>query len=147
MSPIATIHLRAVNINDAEILLDWRNDAITRQYSHSSDVVSAEQHYRWLQSVMNDPARTLYIAEKNGIPVGTARADLIDGVHILSWTVAPQARDHGLAKQVVKQLLDKTPLPVKAEIKCSNLASIAVAKSNGLRFYSQQGDTQYYVLP
>lgn len=29
MSSIATIHLRAVNINDAEILLDWRNDAIT----------------------------------------------------------------------------------------------------------------------
>ncbi|MGL5990458.1 MAG: GNAT family N-acetyltransferase [Plesiomonas sp.] len=146
MSPIATIHLRPVNINDIEILLDWRNDAMTRQYSHSSDFVSTEQHYRWLQSVMNDPARKLYIAEQNGVPVGTARADLIDGVHILSWTVAPKVRGHGLAKQVVKQLLDKTPLPVKAEIKCSNLASIAVAKNNGLRFFSQQGDIQYYVL-
>ncbi|MGL5007967.1 MAG: GNAT family N-acetyltransferase [Plesiomonas sp.] len=147
MCLITSLYLRPANTYDADILLAWRNDVITRQYSHSSDLISTEQHSRWLQSVMNDPSRKVYIAVQNSIPVGMARADLIEGIHILSWAVAPQARGRGIAKQIVKHLLDKTVLPIKAEIKCANLASIAVAKSNGLRLLSQQDDILHYVLP
>lgn len=124
--------LRSASLDDAQLLLDWRNDAATRHASHTTDAVDIDTHVAWLSRSLDDPARHLYIAEQDGRAVGTVRADLRDGVHELSWTVAPEARGQGIAKRMVAELTRRLDEPIRAEIKPGHLASIRVAEHVGM---------------
>ncbi len=93
-----TIKLRPATIQDADLLLEWRNDPETRSASHKTAVVQREEHISWLLKTLDNPSRRLLIAEENEVPVGTVRADFSDGVYELSWTVAPDARGYGVGK-------------------------------------------------
>lgn len=118
------IKLRRATIDDAEILLEWRNDPETRKVSMNMDIVKWDEHITWLTGVLANPDRELYIAELNGVPVGTIRNDSGE----LSWTVAPEHRQKGIGKRMVA-LIDG---PVRAKIKHDNLASIKIAESVGM---------------
>ena len=84
--------LRTATIQDAELLLEWRNDPQTRKSSHTTHEVQKEEHIAWLNLTLTNTNRRLLIAEESGVPVGTIRADYSDGMFELSWTVAPNAR-------------------------------------------------------
>jgi hypothetical protein len=71
--------LRPARNEDWKILLQWRNDEDTRRNSHNMDEVSADNHKKWLHSVLNNPNRKLFVAVDK-IPVGTIRADFDNGV-------------------------------------------------------------------
>src|SRR2546426_7001581 len=100
------ISLRRASWADLEMLLEWRNARMTRQGSHNIEEVTRDQHERWLEAILKNPNRQLCIAEEDGMPVGTVRADLdpSDGSHELSWTVSPKARGRGLGKEMVALL-------------------------------------------
>jgi len=90
-----TITLRPATMVDADILLEWRNDPETRKASHNTVEVQMSDHVSWLSRTLGNPDRRLYIAEENGEPVGTVRADFADGVWELSWTVSPESKRTG----------------------------------------------------
>ncbi|MBW6487332.1 MAG: hypothetical protein K0B01_14400 [Syntrophobacterales bacterium] len=71
-----TITLRPATIQDADMLLDWRNDPETRKASHSTSEVVTEEHIAWLTKTLGNANRRLLVAEEDGAPVGTVRADL-----------------------------------------------------------------------
>ena len=81
-----TIILRPATTEDADILLEWRNDPETRIASHNTAEVQRNDHISWLSRTLGNPERRLYVAEEDGDPVGTVRADFADGVWELSWT-------------------------------------------------------------
>ena len=60
---------------DADLLLAWRNDSATRSQSINTDIVERSAHLAWLKSSLSTPNRQLSIAEVEGKPVGTVRAD------------------------------------------------------------------------
>ena len=70
------ISLRRASWADLEMLLEWRNGPMTRQASHNIEEVTRDQHERWLEAILKNPNRQLCIAEEDGMPVGTVRADL-----------------------------------------------------------------------
>lgn len=139
-----TIKLRSATIRDADLLLEWRNDAETRKASHNMDEVQRDQHISWLSRTLDNRDRRLFVAEENGVPVGTVRADLSDGVWELSWTTAPSARGRGLAKRMVFLLAQQIPEPIRAEVKAGNIASARVAEHAGMEFDREAEGVLHY---
>ena len=129
-----TIKLRPATIQDADLLLEWRNDPETRSASHKTAVVQREEHISWLLKTLDNPSRRLLIAEENEVPVGTVRADFSDGVYELSWTVAPDARGYGVGKRMVAQFANQISEPIRAEIKSGNTASARIAEHADMQF-------------
>lgn len=86
--------LRPATKEDSYTLLYWRNDRETRQSCPNPRMVREEEHMAWMDKVLNDRKRRLYIAEKNGVKVGTVRADMdrhgaeIKGNYILGGSSA-----------------------------------------------------------
>ena len=134
------LRLRPATAADAALLLAWRNDDATRMASHNTEPVHPEDHARWLDALLRNPARRLFIAEANGEPVGSVRADRDDdgACHELSWTVAPTARGRGLGVRMVRLLMTEVSGPVRAEVKPGNPASVRIAEAAGLAFEAER---------
>ncbi len=136
--------LRPVTIEDADLLLKWRNDPQTRMASLNTEEVKTDEHVSWLRSSLDNPGRKLFIAEEDGVPVGTVRADYCDGVCKLSWTVAPSARGRGVGKRMVSLLASQITVPIRAEIKVENKASIRIAEYVGMECVREDNGVLHY---
>jgi RimJ/RimL family protein N-acetyltransferase len=141
-SPI--IVLRPVVLQDADVLLAWRNDQKTRNFCHNTAEVRQEDHLTWLLQAIANPNRRLFIAEENGIPVGTIRADWSANAWELSWTVAPDARGRGVAKRMVALLAQEFFAPIRAEVKAGNTISCRVAEYAGMTLAQEIAGTLHY---
>lgn len=131
------LKLRPATIDDADLLFAWRNDALTREASHGTAPVARDEHFAWLTRTLGDPRRKLFVAEVNGVPVGTVRSDFADGVCELSWTVAPSARGRGVGQRMVAQLAAGIAEPIRAEVKAGNAASVRIAVHAGMTFQKE----------
>lgn len=135
-----TLHFIPATLEDAPVLLSWRNDEATRHASVHTKVIQMEEHKEWLARTLSGavPGRTLRIALLDGHKLGVIRSDLdpTDGYHELSYTVAPEWRGKGMGKMMVTQYVAQhlANAPCKATILDEgNLASEAVAKAVGMR--------------
>lgn len=122
------MQIRPATIEDAKRLFEWRNDPLTRAMSVNTDPVEWGGHARWLEARLSREAPNLFIAEVEGLPVGTFR---IDGDEI-SYTVAPDYRGRGHASQMLVLAFERFG-GLRAEIKPDNSASIAAATKAGHR--------------
>jgi len=138
------LRLRLATIGDAETLLEWRNDPSTRKASHSSHTISKAEHIQWLEGILSNQNRTLYIAEIDGSPVGTARADYENPGYELSWTISPKKRGLGIGQEMVRILAEIISAPIRAEIKVGNVASVRIAEASGLILVSEKNGILHY---
>lgn len=138
------ITLRPATLQDADLLLEWRNDPATRLASHDTAETPRDAHYSWLTESLSNPHRKLFIAQEIGVDVGTLRADFSDGAWTLSWTVAPAARGRGVAKRMVAMLAQQIREPLRAEIKVENTASARVAEHAGLKYFREINGVLHY---
>lgn len=124
------LQFRPATIADAQLLLQWRNDPATRKNSRNQAVISQDAHIAWLTERLHE----IYIAEDNGSPVGTVRAEKGAEYTELSWTVAPHARGLGYGKAMVLTFVsDIIPNDrISATIEEGNLPSEAIATALGL---------------
>jgi RimJ/RimL family protein N-acetyltransferase len=123
---------------DAEMLLAWRNDPVTRQFSLTTEVIALADHMRWLERVLINPERQLYIAVVDGRPVGSLRADHQDGRVELSWTIAPDERGHGYGKAMLQMAVGLyRGCHLTAVIKPENVASRKMAAAAGFQHHGQ----------
>lgn len=144
------LSLRRASMDDIDILLEWRNDPLTRAASHYTNEVTREEHENWLKATLVNPHRQLYIAEEeNGIPVGTVRTDFdpSDNSYELSWTVSPKARQRRIGKRMVALLANQIKSSIKAEIKVEHVASARIAESTGMKFEYEKDGVMYYRRP
>lgn len=68
--------LRRASMDDAALLLQWKNERSTLENSFCQHPVAEEEHLKWLQQVIQDPHRQLFVLEIEGKPVGQLRLDL-----------------------------------------------------------------------
>jgi RimJ/RimL family protein N-acetyltransferase len=139
-----SIRLRPATIQDADLLLEWRNDPETRKASHNTAEVRRDEHVSWLTRAINNPNQRLLIAEENGTAVGTVRADFSEGVWVLSWTVAPIERGRGVARRMVALLAHQISAPIRAEVKAGNIASARIAEHAGMEFDREADGVLHY---
>ena len=138
------IILRPATLQDAEMLLRWRNDPETRRASRVTRPVSRNEHMKWLANSLQSPTRQLRIAEQDGVPVGVVRADYVDGINELSWTVAPDARGSGIGKQMVAGFVRELKGPIRSQIRKGNSSSTRIAESVGMRLAREAEGFLYY---
>lgn len=123
---------------DSHLILEWRNDELTRQMSKEQDFISWENHKAWYAEKMRKPPSTLVLMaywEKE--PLGMVRFDPLGPC---SWRINvnmnPEKRGQGWGRNVLKRACDYAfrNLDVKeihAEIKPCNTASIRIFKEAG----------------
>lgn len=89
--------LQDVGAEDADLLLEWANDAGTRAASFSSDPISEDEHRRWLTERLGRAGSASYLArDVEGALVGLVRLDAVEGGHAeVGVTVAPARRGQG----------------------------------------------------
>lgn len=133
-------------IDDAELLLAWRNDPLTRELSHNKEPISLEAHIKWLSKVLENSNRQLFIALVGQDKIGTVRADKLESTTELSWTIAPEARGKGFGKSMLKQFVELTDRPISAEVLESNTASIKMAEFVGMKCQANQDGVLKYLL-
>lgn len=98
----SVVRVRPATMDDADLLLAWRNDPTTRAVSRQQDAVDRPGHVAWLQTSLARPDRHLLVGEVDGEPVGTVRWDEEgQGEWEVSITVAPQARGRRLAPSLL----------------------------------------------
>ena len=129
-----TIKPRTATIQDADLLLEWRNDPKTRKASHNMEEVQRDEHISWLIKTLNNRNRRLLIAEESGVPIGTIRADYSNGMFELLWTVAPNARGRGVGKIMVDLLASQITEPIRSEVYAGNEASMRIAEYAGMLY-------------
>jgi RimJ/RimL family protein N-acetyltransferase len=124
--------LRKAIFDDWKILLDWRNDPITRENSFETGEVSEQTHKIWFDKSLSNSNREIYILEDNLIPLGSIRSDMVNpDKYILSWNIDPNQRGKGYGTKILEiYLQDKTGKFI-AKIKPENISSIKMVQKNG----------------
>ena len=101
METALTLVLRRASTSDGHLLYRWRTDPVTRASSHQSGPIDMATHLAWLDAALSNPRREIYIAEADGVPVGTVRVDREADACEVSWTVAQEARGRGVGSRMV----------------------------------------------
>ena len=133
--------LRKATYNDWKILLDWRNDSLTRKNSFNQDEVSERTHKLWFNDSLLNPYMEIYILEDDIIPVGSIRSNnILTNQYILSWSIAPDQRGKGYGTKILEIYLQGRTGSFIAEIKPENVASIKMVQKNG---FNQLDEIKY----
>ena len=147
------VTLRKADINDAEILLEWRNDPDTIKNSVTQEKVSFFGHLAWLYRTLNDPNIELYIAVDNLVPVGTIRLDYTEAGRggmpeewVVGITVAPVARKKGYGLAILKEAIDNhRNRNFMALVRSTNLSSKTIFKKCGFVYCSFSPESQLII--
>lgn len=148
--------LRKADEGDSESLLEWRNDAATREFSLSSDEVTREQHCAWLNKTLQDKNCLLIIGEVLGNPVGMVRINILNdsGLGQVSINLNPNFRGRGISRQLLGssllfggKVLDNVS-KYCADIHIENVASQKIFISVGFvkSRDKREGDFESYVV-
>ncbi|MCK1511868.1 GNAT family N-acetyltransferase [Bradyrhizobium sp. 190] len=124
---IDRFQIRPATRDDARRLFDWRNDESTRNMSKSKSLIPWEDHLGWLDRRLKMDQPNLFVFEVDGQPVATFRIDGRD----LSYTVAPEHRNRGVAKLMLNEVRSRFG-SLRAHVYSDNVPSIKVAQSAGM---------------
>lgn len=130
--------LRKATFDDWKLLLDWRNDPITRKNSFTQEETLEQTHKLWFNDSLSNPYREIYILEDNLTPVGSLRSDhFLNNECVLSWSIAPAQRGKGYGTKILELFLQNKTGKFIAEIKPENKASIRMVEKNGFEQISE----------
>lgn len=145
------IKIRSAKENDSKDIFEWRNDELTRQMSHTSEIIDWENHNRWHSNSLNSQSRVLLICEDNrNEKIAIIRFDISESNAIISINLNPNQRGKGLAKSCLIQSIEffsKEYVGIKnliAEIKEDNIASQKTFLGIGFTKYNLKENIGFY---
>lgn len=132
------LSIRLAKPEDARLLLEWRNDPITRENSFQKNSISWEEHSAWYTKKLNNETTRIYILEHavDGA-IGQVRFEKNDAdAAEVNLVVAALARGKGYGKEMLSRamLLAKTDLKLKgfqAFVKSNNVSSLRLFAACG----------------
>lgn len=142
----ADLELRPARMDDAGLLLAWRNDPDTIRNSFSGVAVAPSDHRNWLTQRLRDPASRIYVATMDGAPMGMARLDVRDvGVAGVSVAVDPAMRGRRLGTALLSTLVgamaeDQQVTTLVAHVKPENTASVRAFSAAGFSEVDRSDD-------
>ena len=130
------LSLRRAVRDDGGMLHMWRNHPSTRAASGAAAPIDPAEHWRWFYALLGDPDRVLWIAVRNGAPVGSIRFDRAGLGHVVSIQIDPQLRGAGLGGRLLAAGLEKARIDLRAarliaHIRPDNAASRAMFRRAG----------------
>ena len=139
--PAPQLTVRPARTDDADLLLAWANDPVTRAASFHTEVIDRTGHLRWLAERLASPRTRLYIGELDGVPVGQVRFELgTDGTAGGGISVAPAMRGRGLGRALLQAGLTAVwadpafaGVPLVARVRVDNERSLRLFEGVGFR--------------
>ena len=99
--------IRRAGAEDADLLLAWANDPVTRAASFHPAPIDAATHAEWLGGRLRSPTTRLFIGLEDDVPVGQVRLEAdADGRVEVAISVAPAARRRGHGQALLAAALD-----------------------------------------
>jgi RimJ/RimL family protein N-acetyltransferase len=143
--------LRETVSNDEALLLTWANDPVVRSGSFNTNVIKKNEHSQWFKEKQNDPYVIMLIFEVNNAAAGTARLQNINNQVILSYQIASAFRGKGLAKLMLKMVIEKSKkcwgnIKILAYTLPSNIASIKSLEKVNFTLENSDEKKNCYVL-
>jgi UDP-4-amino-4,6-dideoxy-N-acetyl-beta-L-altrosamine N-acetyltransferase len=103
--------LKALQPEDQDRLLAWRNSPDVSAYMYSDHLISPEEHARWFAGIAGDDRRDYRIIEVDGVPVGLANFYDIDRAQgRASWAfylADPSVRGRGVGGMVEYLMIER----------------------------------------
>ena len=131
-------NLREATMEDADILLHWRNDDDTRKWFFDENIVDRDIHVKYMNKLLTDDNITQCILLVDGIPAGTikstycTRLDAFD----LSYIIDNNFRGKKLGVIMMRLFSYGKTGKFICNTKCDNVPSINVALMSGFSFTS-----------
>ena len=145
------IKIRIAKKNDIKDIFEWRNDELTRQMSHSSEVVDWENHRKWFLNSLNLKSRILLICEDiHNNKIAVIRFDISKLSSVISINLNPTQRSKGLAKSCLVKSIEffsREYSEIKrlvAEIKENNIASQKTFMGIGFKKFYLEDNVGFY---
>ncbi len=132
------ITLRPATLDDADRLLAWRNDPVTRHASFDSRAISLEEHRAWLSAQLADPSAVIRIGSLGGRPVGVVRFAVDGDRAVVSVAIGPDDRGAGIGTRLIARgcasvMETRGVAAIDAWIRPDNVASQAAFARAGFR--------------
>lgn len=142
-----SVYLRPADREDAQIILEWRNDQQTRENSFSKDVIDSDTHLKWFEAKLADADCFLYILMDEDERVGQIRIDRVNAIGEVSYMIAPAKRGRGYGKQILKLAAEEMEGKVRVLVGLVESANEASRKCFVSDGYSEfkGGETVCYV--
>jgi RimJ/RimL family protein N-acetyltransferase len=141
-----SVTFRRATWQDTDLLLDWRNDPLTRKNSRETRVFTRDEYIEKRLSGLFDGGNLCLIAQAAGDPVAVVMARRCASATELSWTVAPRHRGKGYGCCAVRTVVQHLPRPLVAIIKADNPASQHIATNAGFQLIRSEGDLQIWQI-
>lgn len=131
------LYLRLANLDDAQIVLEWRNDEQTRENSFSKDLIDLDTHLKWFEGKLADENCFLYILMDGDERVGQIRVDRVNDIGEVSYMIAPDQRGRGYGKHILKLIDDLMKDKVKGLVGLVEESNTASRKCFEANSYSE----------
>jgi RimJ/RimL family protein N-acetyltransferase len=136
----------------SRLIWEWRNDAVTRHMSRTTDLIPWENHKAWYAKAAKDPRKVILMTSVQHVPTCMVRFDYIDKESAeINFNMNPAMRGKGLGKPILIEActfgfntLHLTR--ISAEIKPENTPSIKIFEGAGFIFQGEQMDFYAYDL-
>ncbi|MBQ6363282.1 MAG: GNAT family N-acetyltransferase [Lachnospiraceae bacterium] len=124
--------LRPAGPEDSDFLLELRNDPVTRSNSFQTEEIRREDHENWYARALADPDTAIYlltsVIDDEEYRFGQLRLHFEGGAAVISYTIAPRFRGHGLGRELLRLAEDAARLRPETtmligEVKKQNEAS------------------------
>ena len=144
--------IRQANESHSRDIFDWRNDKLTRQMFHTTDLVEWSEHSAWFAASLTNTKRLLVICEDEDTDekVAIVRFDVEDKRALISINLSPQMRGKRKAKGCLRDAIaffQKYFSDVRfidAEVKSINIPSQRSFVGVGFVLIKQDADVLYY---
>ena len=141
INSIKEVSVRLASLEDKDIVLNWRNDTISRQMSFETELVSTEKHQKWFNQAINSLDKILILCyfEETNQNIGVVRFDIKGERAQVSINLAPEMRGRGLSRECLLQSINffkfynNDIIFLDAKIKKINNKSIRAFYSLGFR--------------
>jgi RimJ/RimL family protein N-acetyltransferase len=148
---VRNLRLLPAGRRDAQLLFDWRNEALARVMSFDDAVIDWDAHLRWLDTKLADPDVSIFIGVVDGLPVGQARLEFAAGEAELSYSVDPLVRRLGFGATLVEHAVRSAGrVPARgfrARVRAQNLASRRIFERLGWRATMTGADYVFRLAP
>ncbi len=118
---------RLAQENDLTTYFNWVNEQQVRENSINQNLITLESHSTWFLARLNSDKTLLYFFEKNNIPLGQVRFDIVNNCAEIDYSIDVKFRKQGYGEVMLTTAIWslKTIFPkVKflAQVKQSNVA-------------------------
>ena len=127
------LSLRAASLDDADFLRNLRNDPAVVQASRNGRPVDEREHLDWLVVSLATQGRRLFVIFLDDVPIGQARLDDAGDGEYVSIALITARRGSGVGTRIVQELMARARGDLLAEVRTSNLGSLALFERAGFR--------------